>query len=99
MFSAVLEFCRECVDTLEIVEASEGSDAASLSDAELSSRYSSGIDSVWKSIEIFGASGRIIDHGGDSCSRSVIVISSSCTSHSSSFFVTQGFCVHRSFEK
>jgi hypothetical protein len=90
---------RECEDMLETVDASDFSEDISLSDAELPSRYSSGMDSTWKFCDAFGASGRMIDHGGDSLKISMQSICPLCVSHSSNFFATQGFCVHRSFEK
>jgi hypothetical protein len=76
---------------LETVEASEMSDCKSLSDAEPLSRYSSGIDSTLKLWDDLVASGRMIDHGGDSLIKSVQSTSLVCESHSSSFFATHGF--------
>jgi hypothetical protein len=82
---------------LEAVDASVMSDG-SLSDVELSSRYSSGIDSALKFRDDFDASGRMIAHGGASFIKSMQSCSPVC-SHSSNFFATQGFWVHRIFEK
>jgi len=48
VLSEVFEVWRECREMLDVVEASEESDGVSLSDAELSSRCSSGIDSTVK---------------------------------------------------
>jgi hypothetical protein len=84
---------------LEIVDASDFSEDVSLSDSELPSRYSSGMDSTWKFCDVFVASGRIIDHAGDSLKSSMQSISSLCVSHCSSFFATHGFCVQRNLEK
>ena len=88
--AVVLEVCRECDETLDTVER-ETSDGASLSDAELSSRYSSSIDSAGKVCEAFVANGRMIDHGGDSFNKSAQSIPLGCTSHSTIFFATHGF--------
>lgn len=98
--AVVLDVCLECEVPLDTVDASEGSDAASLSDCvELSSSESSGMDSSWKSCDGFVTRGRMKDHGGASLIMSTSSGSRDCASHSSSFFATQGFCVHRSLEK
>ena len=89
---------RECEDTLDAVEPSDLSSSESLSEDELSSTLSSGMDwtrTVW---DAFVASGRMMDHGGDSFIRSAQSISP-CASHSFNFLATHGFCVQRSLEK
>lgn len=90
---------RECDETLEAVEPSDFSSNESLSEDELSSIFSSGIDCTRKVCDAFVASGRMMDHGGDSFISSLQSISPPCASHSFNFFATHGFCVHRSFEK
>jgi hypothetical protein len=94
----LLDICLEW-DTDESVE-SESSGAASLSDwPELSSRCSSGVVSAGKICDGLVVNGRMHDHGGDSRTRSCISGSDVCAFHSFNLFATQGFCVHRSFEK
>ena len=99
----MLDVCLECEVLLDTSDAIEGSDATSLSDCtELSSKHSSGTGTTWKLCELcegFVTSGRIKDHGGDSLIKSMSSGSEDCISHSSNFFATQGFCVHRSLEK
>lgn len=88
--AVVFETCRECDETLETVDR-EISDGSSLSEAELSSRCSSRMDSAWKFCDAFVARGRMTDHGGDSFNSSAHSISPGCASHSASFFETHGF--------
>lgn len=66
-----LDAFRECVEALDVIDESDDSDGVSLSDAELSSRCSSGIDSTWKVCDAFIVRGRMIDHSGDSFIRSL----------------------------
>jgi hypothetical protein len=46
--TTLVDTLRECEDMLETVDASDSSEDTLLSDPELPSRYSSGMDSTWK---------------------------------------------------
>lgn len=71
----------------------------SLSDcAELLSTNSSGMDSVLMFGEWLAVEGLNVQ-GMDSFIRSSSFGVGDCASHSSSFLTTQGFCLHRSFER
>jgi hypothetical protein len=94
--AVVLEVCRECsfaadedVDTLD----------PSVSDSdELSSTSSSGIDSGFILGDSLVTAGLKVQ-GIDSFIRSSSFGTDACVLQSSSFFTTQGFCIHRIFEK
>lgn len=91
MSIVMVETWREYSEILEAVDASDCSDGASLSEAELSSRCSSGMDSTRRFCDDLVVSGRMTDQGGDSCKSSRISTSRDCESHCSNFFATHGF--------
>lgn len=98
VIAVVLDVCREWIfEGEEVVDKLE-----SVSDCDdVSSTSSSGIDSVF----IFGEAACVLDglkvHGIASLRRSSSfgVDAAPCASHAASFFITHGFCVHRSLEK
>lgn len=96
----MLDVCLECCfDVEERVDTLDESPSLSEEGTELSSRYSSGIDSAFKLIDGLVVSDGMVDHGGDSFSKSESIGSDDSECHLCSFCTTQGFWVQRSFEK
>jgi hypothetical protein len=92
VMAVVLDVWREC--SFEREEAVDRLESVSDWD-EVSSTSSSGTDSACG----FGELESLNVQGMDSLMRSSSLGIDACISHSSSFFATHGFCVHRSFEK
>lgn len=96
VIAVVFDVCREwSFEGEQLVETLD----PSVSDwDELSSMSSSGTDSVFSFGEAAALEGLNVQ-GMDSCIKSSSFGVKDCVSHSSSFFATHGFCMHRSFEK
>lgn len=96
VIAVVLDVCREwSFDGEESVDILDRSVSAC---DELSSTRSPGIDSAFVFGVEFAVEGLFV-HGMDSFIKSSSFGIDERVSHSSSFFATQRFCVHRSFEK
>lgn len=91
VFDVCLEWSFEGEEAVEMLESVSDCD-------EVSSTSSSGIDSVCNCGEAFALEGLNVQ-GMDSFMRSSSFGVGACVSHSSSFFATHGFCVHRILEK
>jgi hypothetical protein len=96
----VLDVCLECCfDIEERVDTLDASPSLSEEGTELSSRYSSGMDSAFRLIDGLLTNGKMVDHGGDSFIKSSNMGSEDPECHLCSFCTTHGFWVQRSFEK